>query len=142
MHHQKQRPDQQALIDAAEQQRLQHGWDGGDGGADIRHIVQQERQHPPHQRELHPHRQQPQPDNQPGPQADQRFQSQIVGNAFQRPVQPGDMQARVIEGKTQFVGQVANLKKHKDHRHHQQHNAGHRPGKLGHQRCGPGHQPF
>jgi hypothetical protein len=46
MHHQKQRPDQQALINAAEQQRLQHGRDSGDGGANVRHIVQQKRQHP------------------------------------------------------------------------------------------------
>ena len=43
--------------------------DSGDGGANVRHIVQQKRQHPPHQGELYPHRQQPQPDNQPGPQA-------------------------------------------------------------------------
>ena len=85
MHHQKQRPYQQALIDAAEQQRLQHGGDSGDGGANVRHIVQQKRQHPPHQGELYPHRQQPQPDNQPGPQANQRLQRQIMGHQRRGP---------------------------------------------------------
>ncbi|MNE93483.1 hypothetical protein D3C80_1913400 [compost metagenome] len=69
MHHQEQRADQHTFVNTIEQKRLDHWRHGGKHRADIWHVVQQKRQHAPHQRELYAHQRQPQPHNHPGPQA-------------------------------------------------------------------------
>ena len=86
MHHEEQRADQHAFVEAVKQKRLNHRRHGGKHRANIGHVVQQKGQHAPHQRELHVHQHQPQPDNHPGPDAQERFQRQIFGDALQGPV--------------------------------------------------------
>ncbi|MNN95609.1 hypothetical protein D3C81_2144430 [compost metagenome] len=55
MYDQKQGADQHAFVNPVEQQRLQHGRDGGNHRANIGYIVKQECQHAPHQRKLNAH---------------------------------------------------------------------------------------
>ena len=45
----------------------------------------------------------------------------------------GDVDLRVVEGKTEFIGHMPDFKKHKYHRHNQQNDAGHGAGQPGHQ---------
>ncbi len=55
-------------------------------------------------------------------------------------MQPRNMDLGIVQRKAQLIGDMTHLKQHKDHRHHQQNDAGHGTGKTCHQRGCEGHQ--